>query len=287
MSSSTEIESLVFLLDDPDPYVHERVKSRLFELGEQAVPLLDQQKNKSENKQEQETIGQIIEWITYSSIEENFMDVVDGGLRNLEQLEEAVLILCRFNNPTLRIRECKKKLDRFAETIGDEVRYALDDSQKMHAVLDFVFSELQFSGSTTDYYNPENAYLNTVIENRRGLPISLALIVLFIGNRLHLPFYGVNMPIHFMLKYKGEREDVLIDPFDHGKLVDYNQCYYFIKQNGIEPNADHFKASTEIAILGRCIRNLINSYDKLEKYGMVEKLGAFLETVEGIAARHQ
>lgn len=268
------------MLEDPDPYVQSEVKNRLYELGEQAVPLLDQQQSKTKDNEERELIREIIQWITFSSVEEDFLDILEGGVKNLKQLEDAIFILSRFENPTLRESEYKKKLDRFADMIGDEVRYSLDDSQKMHAVLDFIFSDLGFKGSTKDYYNPENSYLNRVIDRRQGLPISLALIVLFIGRRLNLPFHGVNMPIHFMLKYKGELEEVMIDPFDHGKLVNYNQCYYFLKQNGVEPKSEHFKSSNEVEILARCIRNLINSYEKLDRLDTVESLKKLLNTVE-------
>lgn len=280
MSTKSEIESLVYLLDDPDPYVQSQVRSRLFELGEHAVPLLDQQKSETKDEEARELISEIIQWITYSSVEEDFLDVLESGLNNLKHLENAVFILSRFDNPTLREAEYKQKLDRFAEMISNEVRYSLNESQKMHKVLDFVFSELGFSGSSSDYYNPHNSYLNRVIDRRKGLPISLALIVLFIGRRLELPFYGVNMPIHFMLKYKGDREEILIDPFDHGKIVTYNQCYYFLKQNGVEPQSEHFKTGSEVAILARCIRNLINSYEKCDKLAKVEELKKLLNTVE-------
>jgi len=280
MSTKSEIQSLVYLLDDPDPNVQSAVKNRLFELGERAVPLLDQEKSETQNEESRELINEIIQWITYSSVEEDFLDALEGGLKNVKQLEDAIFILSRFENPTLREGEYKQKLDRFASMISDEVRYSLDDTEKMHKVLDFVFNELGFTGSTKDYYNPQNSYLHRVIDRRQGLPISLALVVLFIARRLDLPFYGVNMPIHFMLKYRGEMEEVLIDPFDHGKIVSYNQCYYFLKQNGVEPRSEHFDSSSNEAILARCIRNLINSYEKADKLKKVENLRKLLETVE-------
>jgi len=280
MSKKTEIKSLVYLLDDPDPYVQSEVKSRLFELGESAVPLLDEQKSEISDEDSRELITEIIQWITFSSVEEDFLDVLEGGLSNMKQLEDAIFILSRFDNPTLRESEYKRKLDRFAAMISDEVRYSLDDSQKMHKVLDFVFEELEFTGSNTDYYNPQNSYLNQVIDRREGLPISLALIVLFIARRLDLPFHGINMPIHFMLKFKADMEEMLIDPFDQGKVVSYNQCYYFLKQNGVEPKSEHFKAASEASILARCIRNLINSYEKKDKLKKVESLKKLLNTVE-------
>ncbi|HKK44764.1 MAG TPA: transglutaminase-like domain-containing protein [Balneolaceae bacterium] len=280
MATQTEIESLVYLLEDPDPYVQAEVKNRLFELGERAVPLLDQQKSQTTNEESRQQLSEIIHWITFSSVEEDFLDVLEGGLRNMKQLEDAVFILARFDNPTLRESEYKQKLDRFADMIRDDIRFSLNESQEMHTVLDFVFSELGFSGSIADYYNPENSYLNRVIDRRQGLPISLALIVLFLARRLDLSFYGINMPIHFMLKFNGQQGEIFIDPFDHGKIVTYNQCYYFLKQNGVEPKSMHFEVADEAAILARCIRNLINSYEKIDEVRKAESLKKLLNTVE-------
>jgi regulator of sirC expression with transglutaminase-like and TPR domain len=280
MSKKSEIESLVYLLDDPDPYVKTKVKSRLFELGEEAVPLLDQQRSLARTADERELINEIIQWITYGSLEEDFLEVLETGIPDLRRLEEAVFVLSRFQNPTLRETEYMRKLDRFASMIEDDLRYQLDSGQQMHLLLDFVFNKLRFSGSTTDYYNPDNCYLDRVIDRRKGLPISLGLVVLFLARRLELPFYGVNMPIHFMLKYKGPKEELLIDPFDRGKVVTYNQCFYFLKQNGVEPRSSHFETAKESAILARCIRNLIQSYTRLQKDQRVEDLQKLLNTVE-------
>ncbi|NGP77698.1 hypothetical protein G3570_13705 [Balneolaceae bacterium YR4-1] len=282
MSNKAEIESLIYLLEDPDPYVKTNVRNRLFELGEQAVPLLDEQKSQSKDDEERELINDIIQWITYGSLQEDFLEVLENGLGNLKQLEDAVFILARFENPTLREEEYKRKLDRFASMVSDDLKYQLDDSKKMHILLDFVFDELSFRGSNVDYYNPDNSYLHRVIDRRQGLPISLALIVLFLARRLELPFYGVNMPIHFMLKYKGELDEILIDPFDRGKTVTYNQCYFFLKQNGVEPKSEHFDTAQPYEILARCIRNLIQSYSRLEKEDKVENLKSLLSAVEAM-----
>lgn len=280
MPTKTEIESLVSLLDDPDPYIQAQVKNRLFELGEQAVPLLDQHKSESRNEVEREQINDIIQHITYGDLEEDFMEVLEDGIKNLKKLEDAVFILSRFDNPTIREGEYKKKLDRFADMIADEIRYRPDESGKMNILLSFIFDGLKFTGSTVDYYNPDNSYMNRVIDRRQGLPISLGLIVLFLARRLEMPFYGINMPIHFMIKFKGEKEETLIDPFDKGKVITYNQCYFFLKQNGVEPKSKHFEVASEIEILARCIRNLIQSYYKRNADRKVEGLKKLLGTIE-------
>jgi regulator of sirC expression with transglutaminase-like and TPR domain len=280
MLQKSEIKSLVSLLDDPDPYVQGAVKQRLFELGERAVPLLDEQRNAVSNEHERELINDIIRDITFGSVEEDFVDILEGGLNTLEQLEKAVFVLSRFGNPTLRLKEYERKLDHFANTIRDKILYQPSESKQMHTLLQFVFQKLDFKGGNTDYYHPQNAYLDRVIDRRRGLPISLAFIVLFLARRLDLPFHGVNMPIHFLLKFKGEKEELLIDPFDNGKTITYNQCYYFLQQNGVDPKSAHFEEPAEAAMLARLIGNLMRSYRRMEQDQKADNLQALLQTLE-------
>lgn len=280
MTTKNEIESLIYLLEDPDPDVQLGVKRRFQELGEHAVPLLDQFKSESVHDLERETINEIIYNITVGSLVEEFTDLVQTGIDNNRQLEKAIILLSRFGNPTIRTEEYVKKLDRLAQQIGTDIAYTPSVKEKMHILLNFMFRELHFRGDAKDYHNPENAFIDRVIDRRKGLPIMLSLIVIFIGRRLNLPFYGVNMPIHFMLMYQTHAGEILIDPFDGGTVVTYDQCYYFLKKNGIEPRPDHLKKGNELEILARCIRNLIHSYEKSNQLKKAKDLRDLLSLVE-------
>jgi regulator of sirC expression with transglutaminase-like and TPR domain len=280
MTTKTEIESLIYLLDDPDPEVQVGVKKRFEELGEHAVPLLDEYRSELINDTERSSVNNIIYNITIGSLFEDFSLLLEQGVDSPRKLEEAVLLLCRFGNPTLRMRDYTDKLDMFARQISSDVAYTPSVREKMQILLQFVFRELRFRGDSKEYHDPENARLDRVIERRKGLPILLSMIVIFIGRRLSLPFYGVNMPIHFMLLYETPNQDVLIDPFDGGTIVSYDQCYYFLKKNGIEPRAEHLQRSPEQDILARCIRNMIHSYSKSGDEKKVADLRDLLQMVE-------
>lgn len=279
-SSRREIESLIYLLDDPDPEVQTGVKKRFKELGEHAVPLLDQFRSESVKNSEKETINNIIYNITAGTVIEEFADIIEVGIQDRKQLEGALFTLCKFGNPTLRIEEYKKKLDKLTSQIGNDIAYTPSVNEKMQIMLQYVFRDLRFRGDSGDYHNPENAYLDRVIDRRKGLPIMLSCVVMFIARRLELPFYGVNMPIHFMLMYETHNQEILIDPFDGGTLVTYNQCCYFLKKNGIKPKPEHLEKAREADILARCIRNLIHSYAKLKDERRVDDLRKLLNMAE-------
>ena len=280
MATKNEIESLIYLLEDPDPEIQSSVHNRFRELGENAVPLLDQFKTESKNDSERELINDIIHTITFGTLYEDFSDLLERGINSRRQLETASLLLARFGNPTLRTEEYHRKLDQFANEIYSDIAYRPSESQQMHILLKYVFRELRFRGDDKDYHNPENAYLDRVVDRRKGLPISLSLIVMFLARRLDLPFYGVNMPIHFMLVFEGVRQNILIDPFDGGTIVTYDQCHYFLKKNGVEPRPEHMQRTSELEILARSVRNLMHSYSKSEKNEKVKDLQSLLQLIE-------
>lgn len=275
-----EIQSLIYLLDDPDPEVQNGIHKRFRELGENAIPLLDQYRNESVKLSEIDSISNVIYDITYSAVLEEFSDVIEQGVTNHTQLERALLTLSKFGDPTIRIQEYQKKLDQMSSYIGREISFTPSLNEKMQIMLNYVFRELRFKGDPGDYHNPANALLHRVIDRRKGLPIMLSCVVIFLANRLGLPFYGVNMPIHFMLMYKTHDQAFLIDPFDGGSIVSYDQCCYFLKKNGVEPRPEHLEQADELDILTRAIRNLQQSYSRGKEIKRAEDLDELLRISE-------
>ena len=277
MTSKSEIESLIQLMEDPDPFIQQSVQDRFTKLGIHAVPLLDEFRIETKDQNEKSKIRSIIHQLTFPSLKADFHEVLEKGVHNRKSLELAVFTLSRFGNPTLKITDFEKQLDHFSTIVEPTIRYRLDERRKMKQLIKFVFEDLNFSGDTEDYHNPANCFIDQVIRQRRGLPISLSMVVMFIARRLEMPFFGINMPIHFMLNYVSEKEEVLIDPYDNGAIVSYDQCYFFLKKNNIEPKPDHFKIATDLEILIRCIRNLIHSYERLEQTTYAEDLKELLQ----------
>jgi len=71
---------------------------------------------------------------------------------------------------------------------------------------DYLFVENGFHGSRSDFYNRANSYLNEVLDDREGLPITLAILFIELGHRIGLKeLVGVPIPAHFMVKYSPEK----------------------------------------------------------------------------------
>lgn len=280
MISKSEIQSLLVLMDDPDPFVQESVNKRFVELGENVVPLLDEYRVDLKQGEEKVKINELIHSLTFEGLQTDFTDALELGIKNRKDLESITFMLSRFRNPTIDTKHYTRKLDHFAEMVAPSIRYKLDERKKAKQLFKFVFEDLNFSGNQQDYHNPENCFIDSVVDRRSGLPISLSMVVMFIARRLDLPVFGVNMPIHFMLTYIGDREEFLVDPFDKGAVVSYDQCYFFLKKNNIEPKPEYFQMASDLDILIRTLRNLIQSYERKEQLERVEDLKRLLSTVE-------
>lgn len=282
-TTKSEIESLLFLLEDPDPYVRESVKKRFDVLGENCIPILDEMQSGLRSGKEKDSLRQLIRQITFAGIEQEFINVLEGGLKTPRQLEEALFVISRLENPTLRTEIYTRALDRMAEDVDYRIRYAVTPKEQMQILLTYVFREKDYQGCTDDYLNPRHTYLHTVIDAHVGIPLTLSLIVIFLGRRLALPFHGVNMPLHFLLRFQNDSESILIDPFNKGGIVSVDQCYSFLKNSGITPDHEHFRIASEQEMLIRFIRNLINGYDQQKEDLQKEDLNKLLSILEAFS----
>ncbi|QNS15132.1 SirB1 family protein [Mannheimia bovis] len=74
------------------------------------------------------------------------------------------------------------------------------DEERINQLLNLVYQEWGFHCYYEDYFHTENLLLNQVIKKRRGMPVSLGAIVLYLASVLDLPLYPVNFPTQLVLR---------------------------------------------------------------------------------------
>jgi regulator of sirC expression with transglutaminase-like and TPR domain len=74
---------------------------------------------------------------------------------------------------------------------------------------------MDFQGDQQEYSSPRNSCLTDVMERKRGLPITLSVLLITLGSRLGFDIFGVSAPGHFLtgVLLPGEVDPVFIDPF--------------------------------------------------------------------------
>ena len=95
---------------------------------------------------------------------------------------------------------------------------------KVDALNRFLFEENGFHGSRLDYYHQANSYMNRVIDDRVGLPITLSILYMELGKRIGLDVRSVPLPGHFVVKVVDGKREQLIDVFDNAKKMSFEQA---------------------------------------------------------------
>lgn len=140
------------------------------------------------------------------------------------EVERAALLFAACEYPGLDVEAALATFDEFADRLRPRLTGLREPAQVARVVAEFVHGELGFSGNAEAYYDPRNSYLNEVLERRRGIPISLSTLYLALGRRVGLPFEGVGMPGHFLVRLRHLVSPVLMDPFEGGLILDEAAC---------------------------------------------------------------
>lgn len=96
-----------------------------------------------------------------------------------------------------------------------------------HALVRSLFGPGGLQGNRDNYYDPQNSWLNCVLDRQRGIPITLTVILMEVGRRLGVSVEGVGMPGHFLA---GLDEDTFVDPFGGGRTMDTAACERLFQQ---------------------------------------------------------
>ena len=202
---------------------------------------------------------------------------------NLDSLEAGVFLIASFNNPFLDAEHYSDVLNKMSADLNEKlktVKLNNDPTSIINEVNHFLFMELKFKGNKASYYDPENSFIDKVIDRKLGNPILLSVIYLLITKRLGLPFIGVNMPAHFLVQYTDGFEPIFIDPFNQGEIITKSDCQERIKTLKLMWQEDYLSAPSNKQIITRMMQNLVNIYQSEGMFELKEYLENYVNIVK-------
>ncbi len=179
---------------------------------------------------------------------EAFTTLISGDDSAIDLVQGALLIAME-EYPGLDPNQCLEQLN----TLTNQVRHSLQSEdadslqpgypaekeiRTLRAMNTVLFEQEAFRGNRSEYYDPQNSFLNRVLERRLGIPLTLSLIYIEIGTRLGLHIEGIGMPFHFFVRCDLSKTYIYIDPFEKGKFLSEQACRQRIAQ--IFKDGNHF-----------------------------------------------
>jgi hypothetical protein len=283
MMNLSSVPALIRLIDDPDDQIFEHVRSQIKSYGKEAIPLL-------ENSWESQDFGLLfqnrIENIIHEiQFEESKKELILWKNSDHKDLLEGAIIISKYQYPGLNPQLIRNEIDKIKKDIWLEINNQQTAFEKIK-VFNKVFYEMYlFKGNTKSFHSPLNSFINTVLETKKGNPLTLSLIYSVIAQSLNMPVYGVNLPNHFVLCYMDENQINLmlsdrskygvlfyINTYSKGNVFYENDIVQFLSQLKILPDRSHFEPCSNSIIIQRMLTNLIASFQQVGNLNKVNEL---------------
>jgi len=178
---------------------------------------------------------------------------------NKIDLLHAALLISRLDNAELEIAHYKQTVEGMAVDIQSTLPAKASEDDKLNALAKYMFEENGFHGSRGDYYNRSNSYINEVIDDREGIPITLSALYMELARHLGLKMAGIGLPGHFVVaQLRDNKEPQLIDVYEGAKLLTRKDAEEIVQNiAGIPLQDAHLEPVDNRAIIVRMLRNLI------------------------------
>ena len=180
-------------------------------------------------------------------------------------LGRAALTIALADYPDLDIASYLKRIDDLAVQVSQRSGAEADIFRSIAALNYVLFKEQGFRGNRDEYYDPKNSFLNEVLDRKRGLPITLSILYMEVGQRNGLAVEGVGFPGHFLVKTISEGQEIVIDPFNAGDVKSYEALQAMLDQfhgGRVRLHRDFLAALPKKQILKRMLTNLKAIYGR-------------------------
>jgi regulator of sirC expression with transglutaminase-like and TPR domain len=281
-----ELSALINLLDEPDENAFDRIREKIFSFGQEAIPVLESAWQNSFEGIVQERVEGIIKKIQRDILLFEFSDWVKLGSSDLLK---GFLLVSRTQYPDLDQENITMRIEQMKMDAWLELNDNLTALENIKVLNHIIFDLHNFDGNKINIHAIQNSYINTLLETRKGSPLTLGMLYLIIAQKLNVPVYGVNLPQHFILAYTTEmvrpipdENDVLfyINPFNKGAIFTRREIELFIRQLKIKPEESFFTPCTNVEIIKRLINNLKFSYDRSGQLDKIDDLDTLLNLIK-------
>jgi regulator of sirC expression with transglutaminase-like and TPR domain len=272
------IKAMIHLLDDSDQEVVSMVEQQIRTLSPSIIPVLETEwENESLNPFLQEKIENLIHDFQWKSVQTRLQFWKEaGGL----DLLEGMWIISTYRYPDYSFDELKLEMDQLYYEVWPQMREDLHPMDQVKVLNSVLFDQLKFGPNSKNFHAVNNSFINQVLSTKKGNPISLCIIYLWIAQKMGMPIYGVNLPNLFVLTYQQKGVQFYINVFNKGLIFSKTDIDNYIAQLNLTSNEMYYSPCTNIEIIRRVLRNLVMAYEKAGESAYQQELTTLIQLLD-------
>ena len=217
--------------------------------------------------------------VHHRRVEKELAKLLDKPNDDEIDLFHAALLVALLDNEEVDVEGYRQEIERMAREISKEIAPEADEATRLAALNKYLFDEHGFHGSRSNYYHRSRSYVNEVIDDREGLPITLSVIYIELSRKIGLKVVGVGLPGHFMVRHEpSQGESQLIDVFERGQVIPRADAEKLVREvTERAPTDADFAAASKRAIIVRMLGNLRGLAERAsDADGLLRYLNAIL-----------
>lgn len=268
--------SLAKLLDDDSEVVRRALQEEILKYGPDGIKFL-RQLSEQENRMVSTHARDLLEILG----KQDTLATFSNFIRSFQyELETGCIYLDRTRFPDVESSEVCLFLDKVAARCREIMILPGSPVERCKVLNRVIFHEFGFRGDVENFYDPENSFLCRVIDRRRGIPISLSILYILVGQRCNLQLDPVSVPGRFMVGcFEGE-EPFYIDTFERGHFRTAEDVESLVEDQYGQQGSHFLNPAPVGEVLCRCCRNLVNQYSARNNPKMARLYSTFVHEFE-------
>lgn len=273
-----QVSAFTTLLDDPSDKVRLALERAFIAEPDASIAFLKTILKTGDNSQIQ-AARHFLRVLGAEDTQSAFVDFI----RSFQyELETGSILLDRTVYPMVESSQICGFLDEVAMRVKQLLVKPASPFEQCRVLNRVIFHEYGFRGDQDDFYHPDNCFLHKVIERRRGLPISLAIIYLLVGYRCGIQLEPVGLPGRFMVGCFTSGEPFYIDVFEGGLFRTREDLEALLDSFELPPEQNFMLPLPVGDVLLRCCRNLVNQFTRAEQPERAELFADFVHEFEAV-----
>ncbi|HLN73788.1 MAG TPA: transglutaminase-like domain-containing protein [Prolixibacteraceae bacterium] len=278
----TKLDALITLLDDPDKSVFNLVLDELLKEDVSVVEKLEHIWETSLDELVQDRIEEIIQEIQLKDTKDK---IKQWAKQETLDLFEGFFLISRHQYPEIKFKIVQAQMEKIRKDVWIEFRNSLTALEKISILNHIFYNHYKFTIDEFNPDDPQNSYINRILETRKANPVSIAILYTLVARLLELPVHYIDFPKNPLVGYfdkeivqlaygGGIGHSILffINPSNKGAIIGPKEVDY-IRHSGEEGNPQKLTdPCPDRIIIKRLIERLIIGYNELSQQEKVNYL---------------
>ena len=287
MHQIKEVTALLKLLDDPDAEVFSIISNRIMDYGNNIIPHLENEWENTVEISVQNRIETLIHKLQYNNLQK---DLTEWSENTYNDLLFGSLLVAKYQYPDLHTTPILQDLERIKRNIWLELNSYLTPLEQANVLSSILYNYYNLRSSDICYENPNDFFINKVLESKKGNTISMGILYQVMCDLLDINASIISIPKQMIIAFyhsdyyagksnEDDREHIhfYVDAVN-GQAYSYADIHKYFKRIGVQPTIEHFKPLSHKRIIktlleevGKCFYTQ-NAEEKQEEVVALAKI---------------